>query len=93
MNLFSFQDIIMSVMGILLLITLLLALFLVTPSKANLANSDAISKLETALASKDKELGLRLESSFSYFREEIEKGASKDSLGNLLKETQRMLCS
>ena len=51
MNLFSFQDIIMSVMGILLLITLLLALFLVTPSKANLANSDAISKLETALAS------------------------------------------
>ena len=51
MNLFSFQDIIMSVMGILLLITLLLALFLVTPSKANLANQDAISELETALAS------------------------------------------
>ena len=43
MNLFSFQDIIMSVMGILVLITLLLALFLVTPSKANLANQDAIS--------------------------------------------------
>ena len=51
MNLFSFQDIIMSVMGILVLITLLLALFLVTPSKANLANQDAISELETALAS------------------------------------------
>ena len=51
MNLFSFQDIIMSVMGILLLITLLLALFLVTPSKANLANQEAISELETALAS------------------------------------------
>jgi len=35
MNLFSFQDIIMSVMGILLLITLLLTLFLVTPSEAS----------------------------------------------------------
>ena len=51
MNLFSFQDIIMSVMGILVLITLLLALFLVTPSKANLANQDAISELESTLSS------------------------------------------
>lgn len=50
MNLFSFQDIIMSVMGILLLITLLLALFLVTPSKANLSNQEAIKELETDLA-------------------------------------------
>ena len=40
----------MSVMGILLLITLLLALFLVTPSKANLSNQEAIKELETDLA-------------------------------------------
>ena len=50
MNRFTFQDIIMSVMGILLLITLLLALFLVTPSKANLSNQEAIKELETDLA-------------------------------------------
>ncbi len=40
----------MSVMGVLLLITLLLALFLITPSKANLANQDDIRELESALA-------------------------------------------
>ena len=40
----------MSVMGILLLITLLMALFLVTPSKANLSNQAAIKELETDLA-------------------------------------------
>jgi len=50
MSLFSFQDIIMSVMGILVLITLLLALFLVTPSKADFSNMEAIKELENDLA-------------------------------------------
>ena len=40
----------MSVMGILVLITLLLALFLVTPSKADFSNMEAIKELENDLA-------------------------------------------
>ena len=58
-NLFSFQDIIMSVMGILLLITLLLTLFLVTPSEATFGKGELIEQLEaqlTALEKNEKDL-------------------------------------
>lgn len=45
----------MSVMGILLLITLFLALFLVTPSKGALASRDTIVELEESLLAKIKD--------------------------------------
>ena len=55
MNLFSFQDIIMSVMGILLLITLLLTLFLVTPSEASFGKGELIEQLEAQMAAVEKD--------------------------------------
>lgn len=85
MSLFSFQDIIMSVMGILLLITLLLTLFLVTPSEASFGKGKIIGQLEAQLVTAEKN-GEDLESAISSLKIAISQMATAPNTNQLLAE-------
>ncbi|MEC7883702.1 MAG: hypothetical protein VYB35_12460 [Verrucomicrobiota bacterium] len=85
MSLFSFQDIIMSVMGILLLITLLLTLFLVTPSEASFGKGKIIGQLEAQLVTAEKN-GEDLESAISSLQIAISQMATAPNTNQLLAE-------
>ena len=95
MSLFSFQDIIMSVMGILLLITLLLTLFLVTPSEASFGKGKIIGQLEAQLVTAEKN-GEDLESAISSLQIAISQMATAPNTNQLLAElalTKKSLAS
>jgi len=87
MNLFSFQDIIMSVMGILLLITLLLTLFLVTPSEASFGKGELIEQLEAQMAAVEKD-GKDLKSAISSLQIAISQMATAPDTNQLLAELE-----
>ena len=89
MSLFSFQDIIMSVTGILVLIALLLALFLVTPSQANLAHGVALRELELELDKTLREANQLAEKAVT-LRLALAHEQNKPDIGRLLPELTQL---